>query len=105
MLRQTGYAGQGTLVPFLIFVCVCVLATMSNTVRACHSSSAKASFASLPSFAFLTVKVWPLCGRAAKAGAAKAAHMKIMETWPKWPKADNVKGCVVLDLAFEPCQD
>lgn len=59
------------------------------------SSTAKASFASLPSFAFLTVKVWPLCGRAAKAGAAKAAHMKIMETWPKWPKTDNVKGCVV----------
>ena len=68
---------------------------------ACHSSSAKA-FASLPSF--LTFKVWPLCGLAAKAGAgkdakdAKAAHMKIMETTcTTWP--DN-GGCVVLGLGL-----
>lgn len=62
------------------------------------SSSAKA-FASLPSF--LTFKVWPLCGLAAKAGAgkdAKAAHMKIMETTcTTWP--DN-GGCVVLGLGL-----
>ena len=74
---------------------------MSHPVTARHSSSAKASFAPLPSFAFLTFltfKVWPLCGRAAKAGAAKAAHMKIMET--TWPRANNVQGCVVLDLGL-----